>query len=224
MARASGSALQEVVVTATRKATVGNLGDYKLYTLPEPTTVAAMQTKQVAFLEQPSARYERIYTYVANASYWDTKPDEAIPTRILLRLQNKAGQGLGKPLPGGVVTVLDRGPGGPVYAGQARIRDSAIGAPLKIEPGESYLVTVAVKQGDKTVQTHDGREMIRSEVTLTLRNGSDVRAPVEVKLEQSDLKFIAESRRHEKDGSAALWRVDVPPGGEQTLRYVTEER
>ena len=32
------------------------LGDYKLYTLPEPTTVAARQTKQVAFLDQHACR------------------------------------------------------------------------------------------------------------------------------------------------------------------------
>ena len=42
-----------VVVTGSRIAEEEDLGDYKLYNTPEPTTVAAYQTKQIAFLDKP---------------------------------------------------------------------------------------------------------------------------------------------------------------------------
>ena len=63
--RSESSEVDEIIVTGsrvTRKlAEQGELGDYKIYTLPEPTTVAARQTKQVRFLDQPSVTYERVY-------------------------------------------------------------------------------------------------------------------------------------------------------------------
>ncbi len=38
-----------------------SLGDYKLYSLVEPTTVAAMQTKQIRFLHQTGVSFETLY-------------------------------------------------------------------------------------------------------------------------------------------------------------------
>src|SRR5690606_7916058 len=54
------SAVAEIIVTGNRVARQGELGDYKIYTLPEPTTVAARQTKQVRFLEREGVAYERL--------------------------------------------------------------------------------------------------------------------------------------------------------------------
>src|SRR5690606_35865864 len=57
----ANEAMDAVVVTGSRIARQGELGDYKIYSLPERTTVAARQTKQVRFLERESVAYERVY-------------------------------------------------------------------------------------------------------------------------------------------------------------------
>ena len=55
-----GGFVEEAVVTAQRRklAEQSELGDYKLYTLPEPVTVGARQTKQVAFLDQKAVAFQ----------------------------------------------------------------------------------------------------------------------------------------------------------------------
>ena len=50
-----------------RRAVQTNLGDYKLYSLVEPTTVAAMQTKQIRFLHQTGVKFETLYVVRENA-------------------------------------------------------------------------------------------------------------------------------------------------------------
>jgi len=47
-------------------------------------------------------------------------------------------------------------------------------------------------------------------------------ALVEIRLGQSDLRFLSESRPHGRDGAYAVWSLQVPAEGEATLRYRTE--
>jgi hypothetical protein len=216
--------LQSVVVTGSRIAAVSNLGDYKLYTLPEPTTVAANQTKQVAFLEQPSVPYQRVYSFHANYVYPDYV-EHVRPAPILLRLQNKAAEGLGKPLPGGSVTVFEPRPdGAPSLAGQPRMRDTPVGLPVELMVGQSNAVTITATQDELTVFKRDGRELDRSKVTLTVRNASGRTAPVEIRLDQSELEILTESRPHTREGAFALWTLQVPPAGETAISYRVEQR
>jgi hypothetical protein len=219
--QAMRSALQEV---AGSRVTAGDLGDYKLYSLDEPTTVAANQTKQVAFLAQASIPYQRAYAYRARPVY-EGDPEQVEPVPIVLRLQNKAAAGLGKPLPGGAVTVLEPGPDGePTLAGQPRIQDTPVGLPVELAVGASNAVTIAATQGELIRFKRAGREFLRSQVTLTVRNASGRAAPVEIRLDQSAFKVLRESRPHARDGALALWTLQVPAGGEQTLRYRLEQR
>jgi hypothetical protein len=215
--------LQEVVVTGSR-VNAGVLGDYKLYTLNEPTTVAANQTKQVAFLGQAQVPYQRVYTYRAEREYGGP-PEQVEPVPIMLRLQNKAAEGLGKPLPGGAVTLYEPRTGGePSLAGQATMKDTPVGLPVEWTIGRSNAVTVAATQGDITTRQRAGLYFDRSQVTLTVRNAGGQTAPVEIRLLQSNLKILNESQPHTRDNAFALWTLQVPAGGEATLSYRTEQR
>jgi hypothetical protein len=223
IATVASNELQEVIVTGSR-VIAGVLGDYKLYTLAEPTTVAANQTKQVAFLTQPAVPYRRAYAYRAQPEY-QNEPDQVMPVPVVLRLQNKADAGLGKPLPGGMITVLEPKPdGSPSLVGQARLRDTPVGLPAELEIGGSGLMTVEAVQGPLTEVQRKDRQVDRSEVTLTVRNAGAQPAPVEIRLDQSTLKLLSESRPHARDNAFALWTLQVPAEGEATLTYRTEQR
>jgi hypothetical protein len=213
--------LQSVVVTASRIAEVSNLGDYKLYTLPEPTTVAANQTKQVAFLDQGAVRYQRIdVVTVGRVDGFNPEPQAAT---ALIRLQNKVADGLGKPLPGGAVTVFEpKGDGALSLDGQASLKDTPVGQRVQWSFGPSGVVTFDAVQQDLTYPKHDGRTFERSGVLVTVRNAGARPAVVEIRLVQSNLEFLSESRRHERDGAYAVWSLQVPAEGEATLRYRTE--
>jgi hypothetical protein len=142
--RMAAASLDEVVVTsAKRQAVLSELGDYKLYTLPEPTTVAARQTKQVAFLDQAAVPFERVYVYRLDP-YAAPDPEAARQAPdVVLRLQNKAQSGLGKPLPAGTVSVMEPGGGGLVLAGQQTVRDTPVGLPLELVIGRAMDLVVA---------------------------------------------------------------------------------
>jgi hypothetical protein len=221
MARMAGEALQETVVTGSRIAEVGNLGDYKLYTLPEPTTVAANQTKQVAFLDQASVRYQRTDTFTVQRAYGhDPAPQAAVG---LIRLRNKAAEGLGKPLPGGVVTVFDRkADGGLSLAGQPRLEDTPVGQPVELSLGPSGTVTMQATQGSLTYRRRGRQTFEQSEVAVTVHNAGAQPARVEVRLAQDGVKILGESRPHGRDGAFAVWRLQAPAEGQATLRFRTE--
>jgi hypothetical protein len=221
MARLANTELQEVTVTASRIAAVSNLGDYKLYTLPEPTTVAANQTKQVAFLDQPSVRYQRIDNFMLEPAYrFDPEPQ---PSLVQMRLQNKVADGLGKPLPGGEVTVFEPdGSGGLSLAGQRNFGDAPIGQPVQFYLGPSAVVTMQPTQERLSYRHESGRTFERSEVSVLIHNAGARPAQIEVRLPQEDVKFLGESRPHSRDGRFAVWSLQVPAEGEATLRYRTE--
>ena len=200
---------------------MSNLGDYKLYTLPEPTTVAARQTKQAAFLEQAAVPYQRVNTFQVERVYGFEPPLQ--PSFTSIRLQNKAAEGLGKPLPGGQVTVFDRKPdGGLSLTGQSPLKDTPVGQKVQLGLGRSDLLTLQATQGDLSYPQRRGMTFERSDVALVVHNADSRPAMVEVRLRQADLQFLSESRPHTRDGVFAVWSLSVPAEGEATLRYRTE--
>ena len=221
MAMARKSEIEEVVVTASRIAAVSNLGDYKLYTLPEPTTVAAQQTKQAAFLDLASVRYQRIEQFSVDRAYgFDPQPEAA---QGLLRIENKAAEGLGQALPGGAVSVFEpETDGAPWLAGQPRLQDTPVGQRVQLALGQSDVVTLQATQKALSYPQRGKRTFERSEVLLKVSNAGAKPAAVEIRLEQSQLTFLSESIKHGRDGAYAVWSVTVPPEGEATLTYRTE--
>lgn len=215
MARA---AMDEVVVTGSRVARQGELGDYKIYTLPEPTTVAARQTKQVRFLEREGVAYERAYRAdVLNAD------DESRPTAIVLKLKNEEAAGLGVALPGGSVAVMQPdGAGGVLLAGQDRFVDKGVGLPVRLSFGESPDVRVqtrlvksdSTKRGAVTTQ--------RLEVETTVTNARSEPVTVELVADaamQRGFRIRSQSIRSRIDDTGyPVWTVTVPANGAATLK------
>jgi hypothetical protein len=214
---AGGDGVEEIVVTAQKRATLSELGDYKLYTLPEPTTVASRQTKQIQFLEQRRVPFERLYVFRYDGDEHDE--GELQPATALLRLRNEAKAGLGKPLPAGAVTVMQAAAGGaPVLSGQWRIRDIAVGLPVEIELGRAMDVQVNVIEADAGDGPND-TDWIDIEASFV--NDKPVAVTLEYRqANQGDgFKVTDASRRPVNKNGDAMWTVRLPPGGRETLRY-----
>ncbi|MGZ3376464.1 MAG: DUF4139 domain-containing protein [Phenylobacterium sp.] len=215
---AAPGVVSEIVVTGSKRATVSDLGDYKLYTLPEPTTVAARQTKQVAFLEQPAVPFERIYVYrIATNDPPDPQDGAGEPPEVVLRLQNKAQFGLGKPLPSGVISVMQPGGGGLVLAGQHAIRDTPVGLPLEVAIGRAMDIVVAprVVEDDSHGDTHSLR------VAVAVTNAKP--APVTLELRQprigDDFTVVRASQSAVAKEGDEVWTLHLAPGERGELTY-----
>jgi hypothetical protein len=217
----------EVTVTASRIAKMTELGDYKLYSLPEPTTVAARQTKQVQLLDQPGVPFRRIYGY----PFWfednsPAAPDGSRPATVLLRLQNKADARLGKPLPAGVVSVMEPdGRGRLVLAGEKRVDDIPVGLPLDIELGRAMdvrvrpIVVSRAKRG-----SGDGRRD-RIAVEALISNDKPTAVTFEFRhLEPgAGFRIVSESAPHGLKAGAPIWTFVLAPGERRTLTYAFEQ-
>ena len=219
---AEPNAIQELVVTAGRKLAVqSELGDYKLYTLPEPTTVAARQTKQVAFLDQPAVPFERVYVYRLGPDTPDPEQTEVRPD-VVLRLQNRPQFGLGKPLPSGTVAVMEPGAGGLVLAGEQAVRDTAVGLPIELDIGRALDVTVAPRVTGREMR--DGQQS----VAISVAFADDKPEPVTVEFHQAPVGTgftLAEaSQPAVMKAGDQVWTLRLRPGGRAQLSYTIRFR
>jgi hypothetical protein len=204
-------------------ASQSELGDYKLYTLPEPTTVAANQTKQVRFLDQAGASYRRVYTYrvaapsaygVLHFAYAAPEPPGAL---ITLKLVNAPSHGLGEPLPSGRVVVMTAAGGQQMFVGGDTIEDTPTGGDLTLTLGRSPLVSVKPEVAS-SVPTSNGRYRFGLAVTTTNASAE----PAEVEIRQSggaSVQVQTEDQPHTLQGGDLCWTVTVPPGGRVVLHY-----
>lgn len=220
------SSLEEAVVTGSRIAEMRELGDYKLYAVPEPTTIAARQSKQVQFLREARVPFTRIYTFLADE---DSIMDdgEVVPRRpeILLRMQNKKTEGLGKPLPAGVISVMERAGPGELLAGQDRIDDTPVGLPVELDLGLAMDVWIEPRvTEERSIRGRDHNEVRRA---VEVRLGNDKPVPITLEYRQSagteNFRIVSESRSHTlKDGNIQ-WTFQLKPGARAVLRYSMQQ-
>ncbi len=215
--------VEEVAVTGSRArlAEQSELGDYKLYTLPEPVTVAARQTKQVAFLDQKGVAFQRLYVFTINGYDTYDHPENLPATDVVLRLENKPGQGLGKPLPSGALAVMETAGGRPAFAGEQSMRDVAVGQPFDLVIG-SALDVATTPRLLKDETPRKGR--VRRTYEVDLANDKTVPITFEVRCEtyREGFKMVSSPGRHDVREGALAWRFVLPPGGRKTVRYVLE--
>jgi hypothetical protein len=186
------------------KAEQEDLGDLKLYRIPEPVTVASNSQKQVAMLEKNKVKVERFY----RARVFGGPAEQQARTIMILKTRNRPAEGLGLPLPAGGVALFGDGRARPLLLGEGSIEDKAVGEDVEIEIAESTgVVTRVVKTGGDS----DSGEYL-----LTVTNDQD--RPVRFEADFADVGLVADSRIGRRNGRP-LWSVTVPANGSATLRY-----
>lgn len=222
MARAPG--VEEIVVTGSRIAEQGELGDYKIYTLPSPTTVAARQTKQVRFLERTAVPYDRVNRQWLRTLWEEPGETETSTPRVVFRLRNTEAGGLGLALPGGNWSLRQILPDGrSVLAGEAETEDRPVGLPLELERGEASDVRV------RTRVTGDGERTRRAlttqwrEVEVVVSNQGSHAETVELipaEFGETGFRITRQSLRSAVTESGwPAWTLTVPPDESVTLTY-----
>lgn len=203
-----------------------DLGDYKLYTLPFPTTVAARQTKQVLFLSKAAVPFEQVYRYTVAPLDPDLRPHE---TTVVLELKNTAAGGLGLPLPQGTVSIREPDAAGELlFTGEATLDDTPKGLPVKLEAGRASAVLASqrvVSQEDLGRGPAGGQQRrVRVRYEISVVNGGSKPAAVEVlhPWEGQGFAVTADSPPHGTDSGSPVWPLTVPAGGREVLTYGVE--
>jgi hypothetical protein len=192
------------------------LGDYKLYTLPEPTTVAAQQTKQVLFLSAPIVKFHTVYSLSVNP--YASAAGRPFPAAIVLRLLNKPEEGLGKPLPAGKISLRLPYKDRELLAGEYPLRsDTPVGSPFEIEAGAARDVTMTERL-TRTSRSSQSYEIVAA-------NAKTTSVTVEIRHLRGGapgFKVAAESDPHGLKSGDPLWSFDLPAGARRTLTYTVE--
>jgi hypothetical protein len=128
-----------VVVTAAKKVQEEQLGDLKLYRVPERTALASRQSKQVRLLDQSAVPVTTIYGLDLGED-----ADRTGPAHRRLRTKNTAANHLGLPLPSGSVAVFAAREGDRLLEHESGLRDIAVDEEVEIDMGESSDVQVSV--------------------------------------------------------------------------------
>ena len=130
--------LQEVVVTGAKKVQQEQLGDLKLYRVPERTTLASRQSKQVRLMDQSGIPVTTIYGLDL-----DDDADSTGPAHRWVRTKNTVANHLGLPLPSGSVAVFGSYNGEQLLEHVSALRDIAVDEEVEVDLGESPEVQVS---------------------------------------------------------------------------------
>lgn len=179
-----------------------DLGDLKLYRVPERVTVAAHAQKQVALLIRPAVPFERIYRLTVPAG----APVALAATGVALRLRNVAAAGLGVPLPAGRTTLYAARGGARLLLGTGRLADRTVGETLRIAAGTSTQVQVA-----QTVPAPRAGDLV-------VTNANPFSVTVEVAIAAPFGNVEPDPAIREVDGRPT-WVAVVPANGQARLGY-----
>jgi hypothetical protein len=204
---------------ATSDAT--SFADYHIYTLPEPTTIAENQTKQVSFLDANGARAKKIYSVERNG-FGTERFAGGVATR--LALTNSEAAGLGAPLPAGTIRLYARDSSGRAqFIGEGAIDHVSEGSDIEIGIGTAFDVTAQ--------STIESRETPAPGVTVTqmtyvFRNARS--EPVTIAFRQGGINGDHDIQRpsappRQIDATTYAWDVPVAARGETRLTFTVRE-
>lgn len=140
--------LEEVVVTGNKNVQQEQLGDLKLYRVPERTTLASRQSKQVRLMDQLGVPVATIYGIDLGED-----ADSLGPAHRLLRTQNTLANHLGLPLPSGSVAVFGPHRGERLLEHESGLRDTAVDEEVEIDMGGSAEVQVSATREKTSVDS-----------------------------------------------------------------------
>lgn len=196
------------------------LGDYKLYSLPQPTTVAARQTKQVGLIDQDGVAFDWIYGFVVNGSAVE-QPRAAAELR--LRMQNTKAANLGKALPAGMVSVVqDDAEGRPVLIGRRKLDDVPVGLPIDLTLGRAPDVGVSARV-TANQRIDKGRVRLEREVLVVNDRATPITFELSHPIYWRHFKITSESLSHRMWRGMPTWTLTLEPGARQTVRYSYEQ-
>ena len=212
----------DMVEAGTESGTRERLGNYYLYPLPQRTTIANLQTKQVSFLDVHGAPAQHGYEVRLG---WLQSASQPMSVNTVYSFSNSAQGGLGDQLPAGVVRFYIRdSKGQPQFIGENSIGHTPMGSKLSISTGQAFDVKILPVVETRT-KVNDRRWKTGMRYTIT----NALPKPVTVRVVQSglwgDARITSESQKSERrDADTAVWTVTVPANGKTELTATIDSR
>jgi hypothetical protein len=197
------------------------IGDYYLYPLAHPTSIANNQKKQVGFLESDDVKATKGYE-ISFAQFGSGDDPQSAQVRV--RFSNSKAAGLGAQLPAGVVRVYARdSKGQPQFIGEDRIGHTSGGSDIALRIGDAFDVTVT----PTLVQTTKvNKRTTEYQMSYLVRNARP--EAIVLTLRQVGLWRVNEVRTESlkgrrSDANSLAWEIPVAANGENTLTFTLRQ-
>jgi hypothetical protein len=229
MPMAVAMAAPRLAEVMAKKVEQEQLGDLKLYRVPDRTTVASRQSKQVRLLDRLSIPITRVYGA-------DLAADEnamTAPAHLVLRTKNNVANHLGLPLPSGRVAVFAAGGGETLLQHESNLRDLAVDEEVEIDMGLSPDIEVTAEKEKATLdsarattlpavpgvpQLRSARVDAVNRVDISNARAADIHFELRLRLPEGGRIVRADHPLGAKNGRP-IFRVTIPAHETATLRY-----
>jgi len=213
---------------------------YQLYTLPNRTSIADNQTKQLALLEQNDVVYHKEgrlrSSLYFNGDY--TSHFEKQHPGVYYILKNDKESNLGLPLPQGVIRFYEKDLKNNLqFIGENSIKQTAKGEKLELELGKMFDVFVdgqilKVRKVDEKVIKDEKGKCPRYQITraydaeVVFHNSGTQTAKVlfkqYLKPKMQILNENIEGKFSDKDKNEYQWRIDLSADENKTLTFTAQ--
>jgi hypothetical protein len=223
--------MQDFASVAAQKVQQEQLGDLKLYRVPELTTLASRQSKQVRLMDQLAVPVTTVYQtdFSSGTSY-------SKPAQFLLRTKNTLENHLGLPLPSGSVAVFSERGGERLLQHESGMRDTAVDEEVEINMGSSPDVQVSVSRQETLAESDKAKQLplvpgiaLRSvkvndvlQAEIANARGSDIQFELTVPLAGGARIVRADHPLGSKNGRP-IFRFKVPANETVTVRFQTQD-
>jgi hypothetical protein len=224
--RATSLVLRESVMVTAQRVTQEQLGDLKLYRVPERTTFASRQSKQVRLMDRAAIPVRTLY----GADLAADETATSVPAHRLLRTTNTAVNHLGLPLPSGAVAVFATHEGQRLLEHESGLRDIAVDEEIEIDMGVSPDVQVSAVNEKNTIDSAEMLPLVpgvslrsvkigaANRVAISNARTSGIQFELRLQIEAGARVVRADHALGAKNGRP-IFRLNVPANETVTVRY-----
>ncbi len=190
--------------------------EYHLYTLGRPTTIRSAETKQIELISGSGIKMQRGYVYDPTVN----------PTavRVVSEFKNSKDNGLGKPLPKGVIRLYAPDPEGvSTYVAKTSIDHTPKDEKIRLPWGFAFDIVCSVKQVDYKRRGYERYHKWRYD----LRNHKGHDVTVTIIMRRPKTTYWAKCTKDGKDypwhiREAGVWEVEVPVKANSVEKIIFE--
>ncbi|MFC1541434.1 DUF4139 domain-containing protein [Candidatus Latescibacterota bacterium] len=192
------------------------LFEYHLYELQGRTTVNNAEIKQISLFPNTNVKEEKILIY-----------DPLInPTRVTANVEftNSESDGLGMPLPAGIVRVYKTDTDGSIeFIGEDSIKHTPKNEKVRLVLGTSFDIVAERRVADSK---RISRTIIEESIEISLRNRKEETVIITaVEHFWRDWEIISKSDNFvKKDANTAEFTVEIPADSEKIISYTVRHR
>ncbi|HOD94444.1 MAG TPA: DUF4139 domain-containing protein [Candidatus Hydrogenedentes bacterium] len=199
-----------------------SFSEYHLYALQRRTTIKEKQTKQVSLLSGKGIKISKKYEFRGNLAFYSSRLDAQKNQNAdaFIVFENKEENGLGIPLPAGIMRVYQPDSSGMLqFSGEDRISHTPKNEEVRLILGKAFDVV-----GDRTQKDYKnlGPNTHEVEFELSIRNRKDTAIQLDVvePMPGGDWQILKQSHAFvKKDARTAVFTVDIPADSEVTVNY-----